>query len=214
MYSYIFFDLDGTLTDPGEGITNSVIYSLSRFGIEAPERDKLYKFIGPPLKDSFAKYYGMSPKECDAALKYYREYYADKGIFENVLYNGIADMLSAIRESGRKIILATSKPDVYAEKILEHFDLLKYFDFVAGADLAETRVTKADVIAHALDSCALREKTNEILMVGDREHDVLGAAAHGIDTLGVTFGYGSEDELISSGARYLANCPSEILNFI
>jgi phosphoglycolate phosphatase len=214
MYGYIFFDLDGTLTDPGEGITNSVAHALTRFGIDVPERAELYKFIGPPLKDSFAKYYGMSPEESTTALKYYREYYADKGIFENAVYDGVETMLSDIKKSGRKIIMATSKPDVYAEKILEHFGLMKYFDFVAGADMAETRVAKADVIAHALDSCGLRGKTGEILMVGDREHDVLGAAAHGIDALGVTFGYGSADELMSAGAKYLANTPLEILNFI
>ena len=214
MYKYIFFDLDGTLTDPGEGITNSVAHALTRFGIEVPERAELYKFIGPPLKDSFAKYYGMSPSECVKALKYYREYYADKGIFENAVYNGIVETLETIRKSGRKIIMATSKPDVYAERILEHFDLIKYFDFVAGADMAETRVAKADVIAHALDSCGLRDNTSEILMVGDREHDVLGAAAHGIDALGVTFGYGSADELLSAGAKYIASTPLEILNFI
>ena len=214
MYKYIFFDLDGTLTDPGEGITNSVAHALTRFGIEVHERSELYKFIGPPLKESFAKYYGMSPEESTAALKYYREYYADKGIFENAVYDGVVETLSAIRESGRRVIMATSKPDVYAERILEHFGLLEHFDFVAGADMAETRVAKADVIAHALDSLGLRGKTDEILMVGDREHDILGAAAHGIDALGVTFGYGSADELLSAGAKYLANTPLEILKFI
>ena len=137
MYKYIFFDLDGTLTDPGEGITNSVAYALTRFGIEVPERSELYKFIGPPLKESFAKYYGMSPEESTLALKYYREYYADKGIFENAVYDGVVETLSAIRESGRRVIMATSKPDVYAERILEHFGLLEYFDFVAGADMAD-----------------------------------------------------------------------------
>lgn len=214
MYNYIFFDLDGTLTDPGEGITNSVAHALMRFGIEVTERAELYKFIGPPLKESFSKYYGMSPEESTAALKYYREYYVDRGIFENAVYDRVEEMLSAIRESGRHIVMATSKPDVYAERILEHFGLIKYFDFVAGADMAETRVAKADVIAHALDSCGLREKTGEILMIGDREHDILGAAAHGIDALGVTFGYGSADELLTAGAKYLASTPLEILNFI
>ena len=214
MYGYIFFDLDGTLTDPGEGITNSVSYALERFGIEVPEKPELYKFIGPPLKDSFAKYYDMNTDECTLAVKYYREYYADKGIFENALYEGVEKMLSSIQESGRKIILATSKPDIYAERILDHFGILKYFDFAAGADLAETRVAKADVIAHALSSCRLHDKKNEILMVGDREHDVIGAAAHGIVTLGVTYGYGSKDELVSSGAKYLAESPLQILDFI
>ena len=213
MYKYIFFDLDGTLTDPGEGITNSVAYALDKFGIDVPPREELYKFIGPPLKDSFAEYYGMSADECNQALKYYREYYADRGIFENSVYGGIEELLSEIKNRGRKIILATSKPDVFAGKILEHFGLVEYFDFVAGADMAETRVKKDEVIAYALEKCDLRDKTDEILMVGDRKHDVLGAAAFGIDALGVTYGYGSERELIEAGASYLASAPDEILNF-
>ena len=214
MYNYIFFDLDGTLTDPGEGITNSVAHALRRFGIEPPPRQELYSFIGPPLKDSFAKYYGMNEDECTLAVKYYREYYADRGIFENELYEGVPALLSSIRERGKSIVLATSKPDVFAEKILEHFGLIKYFDFVAGAAMDETRTKKDEVIAYALEKCRLAGKQNEILMVGDRKHDVLGAAAHGIDALGVTFGYGSRDELTAASAKYLADTPDEILKFI
>ena len=214
MYDYILFDLDGTLTDPGEGITNSVAYALKKFGIEPPEREDLYPFIGPPLKDSFARFYGMSDAESDLAVKYYREYYAEKGMLENALYNGIPQLLEELRRRGKHVILATSKPDVYAEKILIHFGLIKHFDFVAGALLDGSRVNKDDVIAHALKSCSLFSKTDRILMVGDRKHDVLGAAAHGIDTLGVTFGYGSKDELVNSGAKYIAGTPEEILNFI
>ena len=214
MYSHIFFDLDGTLTDPGEGITNSVAHALTRFGITPPPREELYKFIGPPLKESFAKYYGMSGEECTLAVKYYREYYADRGIFENRLYQGVPELLSALRERGKHIVLATSKPDLFAEKILEHFGLIKYFDFVAGAAMDETRTKKDEVIAYALDRLGLRGKEKDILMVGDRKHDILGAAAHGIDSLGVTFGYGSERELIEAGASYLASAPDKILNFI
>ena len=214
MYEYIFFDLDGTLTDPGEGITNSVSYALKRFGIEPPERKALYPFIGPPLKDSFAKYYGMSEDDCTLAVKYYREYYADKGIFENSLYEGIHGLLSELQERGKHIILATSKPDVFAEKILVHFGLIEFFDFVAGASMNETRTKKDEVIAHALEKCDLAHKTKQILMVGDRKHDIIGAAVHGIDGLGVTFGYGSQDELTKAGAKYIAHTPQEILKFI
>lgn len=214
MYDHIFFDLDGTLTDPGEGITNSVAHALTRFGITPPAREELYSFIGPPLKDSFAKYYGMNEEECTLAVKYYREYYADKGIFENSLYKGIPELLQFIRERGKRIILATSKPDIFAEKILIHFGIMEYFDFVAGAAMDETRTKKDEVIAYALQKCYLSDKTDKILMVGDRKHDVLGAAAHGIDALGVTFGYGSQDELSSAGAKYIAHSPAEILEFI
>lgn len=214
MYKYIFFDLDGTLTDPGEGITNSVAHALTRFGITPPPREELYKFIGPPLKDSFARYYGMSDGECTLAVKYYREYYADKGIFENKVYDGIEELLAEIQKMGKKIVLATSKPDLFAEKILEHFGLIKYFDFVAGAAMDETRTKKDEVIAYALDRLGMRGEEKDVLMVGDHKHDVLGAAVHGIDSLGVTYGYGSDRELIEAGASYLASAPDEILNFI
>ena len=214
MYDYIFFDLDGTLTDPGEGITNSVAYALKKFGIEPPEREALYPFIGPPLGDSFARFYGMSESECELAVKYYREYYSASGMLENALYEGIPELLEALRARGKKIVLATSKPEVFAEKILVHFGLIKYFDFISGALLDGSRIKKDDVIAHALKSCKLSDKTDLILMVGDRMHDVIGASAHGIDALGVTFGYGSEEELVNSGAKYIAHSPADILQFI
>ena len=214
MYDYIFFDLDGTLTDPGVGITNSVAYALKKFGIEPPEREALYPFIGPPLKDSFARFYGMNADECTLAVKYYREYYSDKGIFENALYGSIPELLEALRTRGKRLVLATSKPDVFAEKILVHFGLREHFDFVAGASMDETRTKKDEVIAHALGSCDLFDKTDRILMVGDRKHDILGAAVHGIDALGVTFGYGSKEELTAAGAKFIAHSPAEILQFI
>ena len=214
MYEYIFFDLDGTLTDPGEGITNSVAHALRRFGIEPPPREELYAFIGPPLKDSFAKYYGMNGDDCTLAVKYYREYYADKGIFENSLYEGIPSLLSDIRDRGKRMVLATSKPDIFAEKILIHFGIDGYFDFVAGAAMDETRTKKDEVIAYAIEKYGLSGKNDRILMVGDRMHDVLGAAKHGIDTVGVTFGYGSEEELLAAGARFIADTPADILKFI
>lgn len=214
MYDYIFFDLDGTLTDPGVGITNSVAYALKKFGIEPPEREALYPFIGPPLNDSFSRFYGMSKEESVLAVKYYREYYTDKGMLENSVYDGIPELLEALRARGKRLVLATSKPDVFAEKILVHFGLIKHFDFIAGALLDGSRINKDDVIAHALGSCDLFDKTDRILMVGDRKHDILGAAVHGIDALGVTFGYGSKEELTAAGAKFIAHSPAEILQFI
>lgn len=211
MYEYVFFDLDGTLTDPGEGITNSVAHALRRFGITPPDRAELYKFIGPPLKDSFAEYFGMTEPETALAVEYYREYYREKGIFENKVYAGAREMLGQLKDAGKKLVLATSKPDIFAHLILEHFNLSEFFYFEAGAKMDESRTKKAEVIAFALDECGLRSKTDSILMVGDREHDVLGAAAHGIVTAGVTFGYGSEEELLSAGAKYIAHSPSEIV---
>jgi len=211
MYEYIFFDLDGTLTDPGIGITNSVSHALRRSGIEPPERSELYKFIGPPLRQSFVVCYGMSEEESIKAVEYYREYYKDKGIFENRVYSGVYEMLDKLTAEGKKIVLATSKPTLYAHQILEHFGLLKYFCFEAGANMDDSRTNKADVIAYALDECGIWDKTDRIIMVGDREHDIIGAKAHGVSAVGVTYGYGSEDELSSAGALALAASPSDVL---
>ncbi len=213
MYNTILFDLDGTLTDPGIGITNSVAYALKKWNITVSDRSELYKFIGPPLMDSFEKYYGFSQEQCRAALGFYREYFAEKGIFENKVYDGIPQLLSAIKKQGKKVVLATSKPDEFAVTILKHFGLFGYFDFIAGASMDETRNKKSDVIAYALEALGL-EDTKELLMVGDRDCDVLGAARFGIDSLGVTYGYGSPYELKTAGATYIVDKVSDILSYI
>ena len=148
MYSTIFFDLDGTLTDPGVGITNSVAYALKKWDIEVSERSLLYPFIGPPLSDSFQRYFGFSKEDSMKAIEYYREYFRDRGIFENEVYPGVHEMLTALRNEGKTIVLATSKPEGFAKTILEHFDLAKYFDFVAGASMDESRSKKGQVIAY------------------------------------------------------------------
>ncbi len=201
-YQYIFFDLDGTITDPGEGITNSVAHSLKYYGIEVADKRELYPFIGPPLYASYMKFYGFSEAEAHRAVDRYREYYSHKGVFECTLYSGIEGLLKRLYESGKKVVLATSKPEVFANKILAHFGLDAYFDLVAGATLDSHRVEKADVIKYALNTLGLT-RTDEVLMIGDREHDVLGAAAFNIDAAGVTFGYGSRQELEQAGAKYI-----------
>ena len=189
MYSVILFDLDGTLTDPGLGITNSVAFALSRWGIEVTDRKTLYKFIGPPLLDAFSEHYGFSAEDSKKTLGYYREYFSTKGIYENSLYEGIPTLLEELKRQGKRIVLATSKPEQFARIILSHFGIDKYFDFVAGASMDESRSKKADVIAYALDSIGSPD-VSTLVMVGDREHDVLGAAQHGIKTIGVLYGYG------------------------
>ena len=209
-YKYALFDLDGTLTDPGEGITRSVQYALAKFGIAVEDRSELFCFIGPPLHESFEKYYGFSAKDAFLAVEYYREYYAVKGIFENLVYGGIPGTLEALRARGVRISLATSKPEGYARQILEHFDLIGCFDAVAGSNMDGSRTKKAEVVARALELLG-NPDVRECVMIGDREHDVLGGAAHGMDTLGVTFGYGSEDELKRAGATHIAHSPSEIV---
>ncbi len=212
-YDYILFDLDGTLTDPGLGITNSVMHALKKYGIEVEDRTSLYKFIGPPLIDSFEKYYGFSHEEAVRAVDYYREYYKDKGIFENRVYDGIENLLDEIYKSGRKIILATSKPEPFAREILKHFGLDSYFLFAAGSTMDETRTDKAEVIDYALSECGITEKT-AVVMVGDREHDIIGANKNGIDSIGVLFGYGSREELESAGATFIAETVEDIIKFV
>lgn len=212
-YQYILFDLDGTLTDPGIGITNSVMHALRKYGIEVADRTELYKFIGPPLIESFEKYYGFSHEEAVKSVDYYREYYRDKGIYENSVYDGIENLLAALYKEGKKIILATSKPELFAKQILRHFDLEKYFLFAAGSTMDETRTNKAEVIEYALSECGITDKSS-VVMIGDREHDIIGANKNGIDSIGVLFGYGSREELEAAGATYIAETVGEIINYI
>ena len=213
MYKYILFDLDGTLTDPGLGITNSVMYALKKFNIEVEDRASLYKFIGPPLLDSFQIYYGMSKEESELALKYYREYFRPHGLYENEVYGGVEELLKTLKAHGKTIILATSKPEEFAVEILRHFQLDKYFDFVAGATMDEKRVKKADVITYALESCKVADLDTAI-MVGDREHDVLGAKQVGLESIGVLYGYGDLEELNNAGASYIAKDAEDILKIV
>lgn len=213
MYDWIFFDLDGTLTDPGEGITNSVAYALKKEGIALPPRQELYRFIGPPLVESFMKFYGFSEEGAHRAVEEYREYFCDRGIFENRVYAGIDTLLGSLRAKGKRLVLATSKPEPFALRILEHFGLDGYFTFVAGALMDETRTAKGDVIAYALASCGITDP-KRVLMVGDRFHDIHGAKQCGMDSLGVLFGFGSREELTKAGATYLAETVQEIENFV
>ena len=200
-FDMILFDLDGTLTDPGEGITNSVAHALAKYGIINTDRSELYPFIGPPLYASFMKYYGFTEEESHKAVEYYREYYRDKGIFENKLYSGIEECLKKLKEAGKTVLVATSKPEIFANKILAHFGIDKYFDIVAGATLDGKLIEKADIINYAFEKCGLEKST--AIMIGDRSFDVLGAKEQGIASAGVLWGYGSREELENSGADYL-----------
>ena len=213
MYQYILFDLDGTLTDPGVGITNAVMYALKKFQIEVEDRTPLYKFIGPPLLESFEKFYGLSEEESQWALKYYREYFKPYGLYENEVYEGVEDMLKTLKAQGKTIILATSKPEEFAKEILRYFELDKYFDFVAGATMDEKRVKKADVIRYALESCKIADLSS-VVMVGDREHDILGAKQVGVDSVGVLYGYGNYEELKEAGAGHIVEKTEEILKIV
>jgi phosphoglycolate phosphatase len=210
---YLLFDLDGTLTDPGEGITNSVAYALEKFGIIVRDRCELYPYIGPPLTDSFIRCHGLSPTQASLALVYYREYFGDKGMFENIPYKGIFDFLEKLQSRGYTLLIATSKPEEFTKQILQHFSLDRYFTFVAGNTLDESRPTKASVIAY------LRERFPDIcadnaVMIGDRQYDVEGAKQNGLPSSGVLYGYGSREELERAGARLIAENLAALLSAI
>lgn len=208
-YEYILLDLDGTVTDPANGITNSVMYALKKYGIEVSDRSELYKFIGPPLWESFEKYYGFSKEEAKKAVECYREYYKDKGIYENLVNEGFEGLLKLLKANGKTLIVATSKPEVFAKQILEHFDIAKYFTFIAGGNLDGTRVKKEEVIFYALESCNILEKS-KVIMIGDREHDIISAKKNSIHSMGVLFGYGDREELENAGADYIVETVSDI----
>lgn len=205
MYKYILFDLDGTLTDSAEGIVNSVVYALRKKGIEENDRAKLSAFVGPPLMDSFMKYYGMSEEEARGMVPLYREYFEPKGWAENRVYEGIPEVLEKLRAQGKHLLVATSKPEAFAKRILEHFNLAQYFELIRGASMDEKLSRKEQVIACVIGEVGA-EHVKEMVMVGDREHDVIGARLNGLPCVGVLYGYGSREELEAAGAADL--CPT------
>lgn len=213
MYKYVLFDLDGTLTNPEIGITTCVMYALEKFNIKVEDRKELHPFIGPPLTYSFQTYYGLSEDESELAVRYYRERFSVKGLYENEVYDGVEEMLTELKESGKVIILATSKPEEYAIEILKHFDLYKYFDHIAGATMDGSRGEKADVIRYALEISGITNKS-EAIMVGDRNYDILGAKENGLDSIGVLFGFGDYEELTKAGATYIAENVEDIAKYV
>lgn len=211
-YKYCLLDLDGTVTDSAPGIINSVEYAFRKLGDPVPERDKLYVFIGPPLAESFERFFGFSKEKALRGVEYYREYYHDKGIFENSIYDGIPELLKELKARGAKVALATAKPLVFAEKILEHFGLIEYFDELGGATLDGRILTKEDVLEDLLPRLGEADKS-KILMVGDRSQDARGAGHCGLDCLGALWGYGSSEELLTAGAKYLAETPADVAEY-
>lgn len=215
MYQYILFDLDGTLTDPREGITKSVQYALAHMGIEEPDLKKLEPFIGPPLIDSFMEYYGFSLEDARKATYFYRENFTVKGIFQNELFEGVPQMLAALKEKGRIVAIASSKPEPFVQKILDHFEISQYFDYVCGSTLNETRTKKEEVIEELLKRMNLSaEEKKQMLMVGDRRFDVEGAAYFGLPCLGLTLGFAAEGELEAAGAAGIVDSIKGIEEYI
>lgn len=212
MKRYILFDLDGTLTDPMVGITSSVKYALEKFDIHVDSLEELTPFIGPPLIDSFMKYYGMDKEQAKLGVKYYREYFSPTGLYQNEIYPDTEKMLKTLTEAGFEVVLATSKPTVFAKRILEYFNIDRYFSFISGAELTEKRNQKWEVIQYALDQLSI--KPSEAIMVGDRLHDMQGAKTCLVQAVGVTYGYGSREELRNAGADQIFDTINELTDYI
>lgn len=209
MYQTILFDLDGTLTNPALGITDSLAYALEKFNIEVTDKKELYRFIGPPLQDSFENFYHFSKEDSLKAVDFYRDYFRHKGLYENEVYQGIPDLLERLKAQGKKLLVATSKPEGFARQILKHFKLFDYFDLVAGASMDGSRRLKGDVIAHALTSAQIADPSSAI-MIGDRKHDIIGAKENGLDAIGILYGFGNREELKKAGATYIATNVEEL----
>lgn len=211
-FGTILFDLDGTLTDSAIGILNCVKHALKKMGRELPDCD-LNKFVGPPLYYSFSEFCGMNNEDTLEAVRLYRERYKDTGLFENRVYDGVPEMLERLKTAEKRLAVATSKPDVFAVRILERFGILKYFDFVGGASIDGVRNNKDEVIIHTLNNLHISD-TESLLMVGDRKHDIEGAHNLGIKCLAVLYGYGNEDEFKRYKADYIAASPEEAADMI
>ncbi len=210
---YILMDLDGTITNPKQGITKSIQYALRALDINVEDLDTLTKHIGPPLKDGFIEYYGFNNEDAELAVNKYREYFNQSGIFDNEVYEGMVHLLSSWKAAGKSIYVATSKPEPLAKRILEHFKLGGYFTDICGATFDDRRSRKEEVIRYALEKNGITE-LNKVVMVGDRKYDVEGAKQVGITSIGVLYGFGTEEELISAGADRIATNLEELYQIV
>ncbi|MBR1429830.1 MULTISPECIES: HAD hydrolase-like protein [Ruminococcus] len=210
-FDTLLFDLDGTLTDSTEGILNCLIYAIERMGFEVPEDTNI--FLGPPIRQSFAEFLGMNGEQVDEAVRIFRERYSDTGLFENRVYDGIPGMLERLKSGGKRLMVATSKPQVYAVRIFERFGLAQYFEIVGGAELDGSRDYKDEVIEYVLAKAGITDRST-VLMIGDRRQDVLGAHKTDIECMGILWGYGSVEELTQAGADYIARTPQEAADML
>lgn len=207
-FDNILFDLDGTIINSEIGVTGCVVYALRKFGIEETDRALLRKFLGPPLSDSFMRFYGFDTEKAEKAVAYYRERYVPVGVHENEVYDGVPEMLKSLRAAGKKLYIATSKPEHFAKGILDELSLSEYFDGVYGSTLDESRNTKDKVLAYAVSEIGLDKSAS--VMVGDRFHDVEGATVNGLPCIGVLYGFGDKDELMGAGAIAVAETPKDL----
>jgi len=212
-FDYIFFDLDGTLTDSQEGILNSFRTVFKYYGLEVPSYETLCTFIGPPLIDTMKSSFGFTLEQAKESVDVFQAYYKKQGYAENRVFDGIPELLAELKKAGKKLVVATSKPEVTAKMIIKHFDLEKYFEAVCGSCEDESRSSKAEVILYAMETCSITNPS-KILMIGDRKFDVIGAHSTGLKCAGVLFGYGTEQELTAAGADYIAKTPADVLKFV
>lgn len=212
MFDNLLFDLDGTLTDSYDGIINAVLYALKKMDAPLLERNEMGKFVGPPLTYSFINFCGFSKEKADAATELYREYYSERGWKENKVYDGVPEMLAALKAKGKLLAVATSKPEFFARKICEHFGIAKYFDFIGGASFDHTRADKELVIEYVINTLDLNR--SRTLMIGDRKYDVIGGKTTGLKTMGVLYGYGDRAEHEAAGADYIADTPQAVVDMI
>lgn len=213
MYDIILFDLDGTLTKSEFGIIGGAIYALSKFNIVPENKEELKKFIGPPLAVSFREYYHFSEEKTKEAVGYYQEYMREKGIYEAPLYDGIKELLEELKQRGKRMFVATSKPGVFATQIIRNLQIEHYFEGIVGSNLDGTRADKAEVITFLLDKYAVSDKS-KVVMVGDRKYDINGAKRTDIDSVGVLYGYGDKEELVTAGATHIVSTPVELIDIV
>ena len=206
----ILFDLDGTLTDSGEGIINCASLALERLGLPVPDRETMRVFVGPPLRDSFLRF-GVKPEDVEEAIAIYRSRYVPTGMFENTPYDGIKELLSDLKAAGHRLILATAKPESMATAIVEKFELAQYFEMLCGASMDSSRDSKDKVIGYVLDKIG---SAQNVIMVGDTAYDVTGAAAHNIPTIGVSWGYGTVEDMRAAGAIAITDTPAQLLEML
>lgn len=209
-FKYILFDLDGTLIDSGKGIVSSVKYALTKYGIKEDNIDKLKSFVGPPLKTQFQNCYGVTEAESSKLVKLFREYYVPKGIWQNKVYDGVIEVLKTLKQKDKQIMMATCKPEKFAKEIAQKDKIIDYFDFIGGSLMDEKRTTKAEVLQYVMDSMNIKN-IDEAVLIGDTKYDIIGAKQFNMTTIGVTYGYGSKNELETIGADYIVNSPNELL---
>jgi phosphoglycolate phosphatase len=213
MYKAILFDLDGTLTESGDGITRSVQYALEKIGKPEPDVDALRVFVGPPLLEQFMRYADVDEETGRQAVEYYRERYSVTGIYENRLYPGVEKMLSELKQKGYRLAVASSKPEYYILQILDYFRIYEYFDVIVGSEMNGGRTRKSEVIEEALRLLKLEKHRDQVVMVGDKEHDVLGAREAGVSCIAVTYGYGTEEELDAAEPMAKADSTESLIRF-